>query len=187
MKLEIGDVLLLPTKKVETYKIIASVLGQNIAKLIKNITDQDYLHAEMYIGNGYIMAAWLNGVHIAKYPLEILRHFDVYRHRNKRVKTIIREKIKEDLKAFVNGETTKYIARPYDLQSLILNSVSEIIGIVADEENFEDSLNFDNPNAYICSELIARIYHDAGVDIKQNLEFVSPDDIAKSEEMIKIL
>ncbi|KLO24777.1 MULTISPECIES: hypothetical protein [unclassified Marinitoga] len=48
-------------------------------------------------------------------------------------------------------------------------------------------MNFDNPNAYICSELIARIYHDVGVDIKQNLEFVSPDDIAKSEEMIKIL
>lgn len=187
MKLEIGDILLLPTESVETFKIIASLLGQNTAKLIKNLTDQDYLHAEMYIGNGYIMASWLNGVHIAKYPISVLSKFDVFRHRNKRVKAVIRERIKDDLKAFINGETTKYINKPYDLQSLILNSISEIVGIVANEEDFENSLNFDNPHAYICSEMIARIYADAGVKIKDNLEFISPDDIAKSPEFIKVI
>lgn len=185
MKLEIGDILLLPTENVEAFDIIASILGQNVAKIVKNITDQDYLHAEMYIGNGYIMAAWMNGVHIAKYPLSILAKFDVYRHRDKRIKALIRERIKDDLKAFVKGETTKYINKPYDLQSLILNSVSEIVGIVKNEEQFENSLGYDNPHAYICSEMIARIYHDVGVNIKQNLEFISPDDIAKCPEFVK--
>lgn len=187
MKLEIGDILLLPTKEVETYKILASILGYKITDLVVNVTDQDYLHAEMYIGNGYIMASWLNGVHIAQYPIQLLSKFDVYRHRSKRVKALIREHLQDDFKDFIAGRSTKYINKPYDLQSLILNTVSELAGLVVDEERFENSLGYDNPDRFICSELIARIYHDVGVDLKRNLEFVSPDDLANCPELHRII
>jgi len=39
----------------------------------------------------------------------------------------------------------------------------------------------------ICSELVARMYKDAGIFLEPDPEFTTPDDLAQAEGMEKLL
>jgi len=176
MKFQTGDVLLLPMQEAQDiYTFIEKYFGKKIADFLSAIEHHKYIHAELYVGNGYSIAAWFNGVHLVSYPLEAFDKFDVFR-----------TKLTDEQKAKMRGVILEYFNMPYDFMSLILNGLPEILsfGIEPLERLIENYLNYDNPNAVICSELVARVYEQVGVKIEPHAEFVTPDDISQRFEKV---
>jgi len=123
----------------------------------------------MYIGGGFVIAAWVNGVHIISYPLAQFSKFHIYRYPG----------LDDDKRAKMRSVITKYFNKPYDFISLILNGIPEILSLGFEplERFFEGKLPYDNPNMMICSELVARIYQEVGIYFEPKAEFVTPDDL----------
>ena len=205
-KLQAGDIMLMPTEGIsDIYRFLYSVSKPtaqmfvtgvkmflkkytnspivlnavddliNSDKIVKDAlhfiisyTGQKYIHAEVMIGSRYNLAGWTNGSKIVKYPLHVFDKFDIYR-----IEGIEPEKIKD--------VAIKHWNVPYDLASLILNGGVELLtGIFRIDENFlEEMLGeyYNNPKAYICSELVARVYKSAGYKFYDNPEYISPQDL----------
>ncbi|WP_129408107.1 hypothetical protein [Marinitoga lauensis] len=179
VELKVGDVLLLKKEDAPgIYTFLKQFLGKNIADIIAKIEGHEYIHSELYVGNGYVLAAWFNGVHLIKYPLRILGNFDIYRH----------EKMDNEKRSVIKRNVAKYFNMRYDFASLILNGLPEILSLGFEplERYLEKQLPYSDPNKMICSELVARMYKDAGIIIEPDPEFVTPDDIAQDGEMKKI-
>jgi len=175
---ELGDVLLLPKDKaVGIYTWVKEKFGKKVADTLAALEHHNYIHAELYVGGGYVLAAWTNGVHLISYPLSVFKNFNVYRHPKLLNKTEEAEHIRECLAANVR----KYFNKPYDFVSLLLNALPEILsfGFEPLERMVESKLPYDNPEAMICSELVARMYEQCGIIIEPKAEFVTPDDLAE--------
>ena len=172
-----GDILLLPKDKAPgLYNVIKSLFGEQVADWLANLTKHKYVHAELYVGAGYTLAAWFNGVHLVHYPLSVYDRFDIYTH--PKMDDEKREKLCELVR--------KYFNKPYDFVSLILNGLPEILslGIESVERYLEEQIDYENSDFLICSELIARMYEDVGLPIEPYPEFVTPDDLA--EHLVKV-
>jgi len=172
-----GDTLLLPKDKaLGPYTWIKNQFGKKVADFLAAVEHHNYIHAELCVGNGYTLAAWENGVHLVSYPLHVLKNFHVYRPIDtpKTFETCVIQQVKN------------YFNKPYDFVSLILNGIPEILSLGMEplERFFESKLPYDNPEAMICSELVARIYERCGVTIEPRPEFVTPDDLA--EHLVRI-
>jgi len=191
IELKVGDILLLPTKYTEVYSMIAGVLGANVTELIPKLIDNPYLHAELYIGNGYSIAAWLNGVHVVKYPLSTLMKFDIYRHKDDKASEAVKKVILEDFEAYLQKKPTRFLNKTYDFKTLFYNTIAELADLLKLEKVVERKANtMDTPDSFICSELVARIYNAAGYDLQTNdtsLEWISPSDLIKSPLLYKVL
>ena len=191
LKLKPGDVLLLPTKYTEVYTTIAGVLGAKVTQFLPLLLNEPYLHAELYIGKGYTMGAWLNGVHISRYPLSTQMKFDVYRHVDEQASEAVKNVIIEDFEAFLNKRPTRFLNKPYDFTTLIYNTVAELMQILKKEKTVEENIpRLDTPDAFICSELVARVYDAARYNLQtgdKSLEWVSPSDLAESPMLRKLI
>jgi len=192
IKLKPGDVLLLPTKYTEIYTLIAGTIGATVTQFLPKLLGEPYLHAELYIGKGYTMAAWTNGVHVHRYPLSTQMKFDVFRHRDEdKAPKAIERLMLEDFKAYLEHRPTRFLNKPYDFQSLFLNTIAELAQVLKHEKTVEENtMRIDTPDAFMCSELVARVYKEAGYDLKtgdKSPEWVSPSDLALSPMLYKVI
>ena len=149
-----------------TQKMISKAVAEQVVIL----SGQTYIHAELYLGKGWVLAGWFEGVKLIKYKPSAFQVFDVVRY-----KGLDKDKM---LKA-----VDKYWNLPYDYQSLGINSIIEIVNALGNfvgyedlEEKIEDWLPWDNPRAMICSELVARMLMEGGIQFKKP-EFISPQDL----------
>ena len=179
MKLETGDVLLLPTEHSGVYQWFAEKLGENVAELIKNIEHNRYIHAEIYVGYGHVLGAWMSGVKLIKLSPAVLDYYSKFH--------IYRPLLLEEQRKQIENEWQKYFNKPYDYISLAQNAIIEVLslGLEPLEKYFESLALYENPNAMICSEVVARILEDVGYVIEPRPEFVTPDDLA--DKLIRIV
>lgn len=184
--LKAGDILLMPSDYTEGGKYLEETFGEGVYDFLKAVTGQKYLHAELYVGYGYIFAAWTNGVHL--YPARAVHfnYFDIFRHKDPTVNEMIHKVIQREFEKAKKGEG-EYFNKPYDTRSLFLNGIAEILGVFNLEKWFEDEIALNTPQQFICSELIARIYQKAGYPICEKPEWCSPQDIADSPVLYKVL
>ncbi len=178
MELKTGDVLLLPKGVYpDVYGFFEKYLGKELADELAKIEKHNYIHADLYIGGSWVISATPNGVHLLKYSLDILSKFDIYRYRY----------ADERFRVCINNQVSKFLNMPYDFISLLLNGFIEFVsfGLEPLERYLENKFSmYDTPFAVICSELVARIYDNCGVEIERNDEFVTPDDLAQHLEKI---
>jgi hypothetical protein len=177
LELKTGDVLLLKKEDAPgAYTFLEKYLGKNVAKFLAQIEKHEYIHAEIYVGNGFVLAGWFNGVKLIRPPLQYISKFDIYRH----------EKMDDEKRKTIQQSVAKYFNAPYDFASLILNGIPEVLslGIEPLERYLEKQIDYSDPEKLICSELVARLYRDAGIFIEDNPEFVTPDDLAENMEKI---
>lgn len=193
IKLEIGDVILIPTtskdglytilmKWQETQfkdNILLNLASKLFLNYLKSQTGHEYIHQELYLGNGWHMSQTGNGVIVYKPSLDIYQISHVYR-----------SIVEFDKKRFLEVAKT-YHNKQYDYTSLILNSGITLFSLNKEEteQEIEKTLKqmYDNPNQMICSELVQRIYEDIGIKIERHQEYVTPDDIQKSPLFKRVL
>jgi hypothetical protein len=170
-----GDVLLYPKESTPgVYTFLAEIGKKELANLLSLLTNHEYIHAELYLGNGWVLAGTFEGVKLYKPDLRTLLSAHIYRP-----PTPVNS---EELRKVV----TKYFNLEYDWASLLLNAIPEILSFGNEqlERMLENWLNYKNENKMICSEVIARIFKDLGYEFEPNGDFVTPDDIA--EKFVKI-
>ncbi len=171
IKLEVGDILLLPAEKGPVFQFLAKLFGETFTRFVATLLGHRYIHAELYIGSGWILAAWMNGVKLVKARPQYVDRFDIFRHPD----------IQSKHRRWIEKIFERYYNLPYDYVSLVENAMIEVasVGFEPLEAYFEGKVPYDNPKAMICSELIARIYDDIGLTIERKAEYVTPDDLAE--------
>ncbi len=173
--LKTGDVLLYPKETTPgIYTFLVKQGKKELADILSLLTNHKYIHAELYLGNGWVLAGTFEGVKLYKPDLRTLLSAHIFRPPTP-----------------VNGEelrkvVVKYFNLEYDWASLLLNAIPEILSFGNEqlERMIEDWLNYKNERKMICSEVIARIYKELGYEFEANSELVTPDDIA--EKFVKI-
>ena len=135
-----------------------------IGSLISVFTDSPYSHAEIYIGDGWCVSAEAKGITFSdslnKGFIDIMR---------------LKEGLTRHQRGIVLEKAYQSLAKPYDYLLLVgfpfigPKSAAERAGHVA----------------YICSELTAWCYKEAGIDLIPGLpvEIDAPADIAKSDKL----
>lgn len=157
-------------------KFISDIVAKLALEYISGIFNHKYIHAELVARNGWMFAAWFDGVNLYSPSdediIKLRKLTDVY---------IPKVPIDPDK---LDKAIAKYFNKEYDFASLIQNAITKIFafGNKKTEREIEDSLRkyFDTENRLICSELIARVYEELGYTIERHSEFTTPDDIAQS-------
>lgn len=139
--------------------------------LINNLHN-DYIHAEIYYGDLYGLGATQSGSRFGKYSLELLSNLTIMRLKDKEIDE---EKMRESINKFHNLE--------YDFDSLIRNSISEILNIVKLEKVLENLYEIETPNQLICSELVQRVYSEYGEPLFEREDWVSPQDLFENPKL----
>lgn len=177
-QLQPGDIILVPKENsVGIYNFISDVFGRSVATTLARLYNHNYIHAELSLGNGWQVGAWADGVRLWKPSISYYPWIHVYRLKPEYQK-ITKEKVYE--------ATKKVLNKRYDFPSLILNAVIELISLGKDEP-FQAYFKYENKDELICSELVARVYEDFGIHLGQNPEYTSPDDIAESTVLYRVL
>lgn len=170
------------TKGNPLARFIVEQVSKYLINYLAEKVGHKYIHAELTLDNGWMIASWFNGVHIYELSdaelVKMRKIVDVYIPKV----DIDASKLKQIAK--------KYWKKQYDFASLIQNTIVELLafGNKQTEKEIEEKLKkyFDTPDHLICSELIARIYADLGYTIERHSEFTTPDDIAQSELFQKV-
>lgn len=165
-ELKPGDLLMLKKDKSLVFKYLKDTVGEVVTNLIIGASQNEYLHCEMYLGEGFAIAATVNGVHIHKYSTDtIIKNFDIYEPKFKVDKKMLEEQVK-----------LKH-NKMYDFTGLFLNIVMEI----ANKLGYSFEPPYETEFMVICSELVARIYEDMGtVDFDRESEFITPQLLVDS-------
>lgn len=182
VKLVPGDVILVPKENTAgIYTFIAERFGKAFADALSFFFGHNYIHAEIYVANGWQMGAWFDGVKVWKPPLNYFGLVHVYRLKPELKKVITIENMLEAVR--------KYFNREYDFPSLILNALIQILSFNSEKREAKLQADFGlyANERVICSELVAKIYEDIGITIEHNSEFVTPDDIANSSLFYRVL
>lgn len=132
--------------------------GNNwISRVIKRVTRSEYSHVGVYVGDGFVAEAQLNGfVYTHKFDPKDYEGVNVYRlKKDKRFK-------KSVFREVVNN----YIGRRYGFLDLIRIFIFTYTGLKTSRRS----------KGMICSEAVAQVYRDLGVDLfpGRNLDFVTP-------------
>ncbi len=171
IELKPGDLLLLKKDKDVIHKYIRENFGTTIENILTSLTGQEYLHAELYLGEGWVLSATVNGIKLNKYSAQsLLDNFDIFR-----------PKFKVDEQELVNQVKNHHNKR-YDFVSLYLNIIDTISQLFGKKFQFP----YDSKYMLICSEMISRIYEDMGISFHENSEYVTPQDLANSSLFTKI-
>lgn len=157
-------------------------ITSELVKKVTSLTNVRYIHAELYLENGWTLQAYTNGVKLTKYKPSAFQKFDVYRFKN------VDE---EGLISLVN----KYWNLPFDYSSQVISAVQELIdlpmkkffGFENLEEKTENFMRYDDPSKVSSGELCARMLKEAGAEIEGEIEYISPDDLSKMKNVIKVL
>lgn len=168
-ELQLGDVFLYKTIDKGLYSWFVEHGLKALGDFLIAATGDKYIHAAIYVGQGYQLAADGVGVHLYKMPMSAVAQTDIYRY-----KALDTTKIKQAV--------NKYFNAPYDYVDLLLNGALEVLSVNIPllKEFYEGFINYENPTQMICSELVARVYRFAGYPIAVNDEFCSPEDIARN-------
>lgn len=170
-ELKPGDLLVLKSNKDIVHKFLKENFGTIVEKILTSVSGQKYLHVELYLGEGWVISATVNGVKLTKYPLKnIVRDFEILRPKF--------EVPKDELISLIKD----YHNKQYDFTSLFLNIIEEITEVF----NVKFEFPYNSEHRLICSELVARIYEDLGVSFKENSEFMSPQDLVDSKLFKKV-
>jgi|Wag4MinimDraft_13_1082653.scaffolds.fasta_scaffold00172_3 hypothetical protein len=170
-ELKPGDLLLLKQEKSIVHAYLREHYGTIVENIATAVTGQQYLHVELYLGEGWIISATVNGVKLSKYPVRtIIDNFDIFRPKFD---------IDEDLLVSLVDE---YHNKPYDFTSLYLNIIKEITKIFGVDFEFP----YDTKFMLICSEMVSRIYESLGVSFHDKSEYVTPQEIVDSNLFEKI-
>ena len=139
-----------------------------ISKIISFITKSPYTHTACYISNDVIIEACFGGVQINPIDKYSKKEYDVYRH-----PTATTKKLNKAV-SWMNQQ----IGKGYDylgLGGIFISLLKKI-----------DYNNYDTPNRYWCSELVADGYLKAKIPLQVNPKTwkVSPNDLSKCLELI---
>ena len=165
-ELKAGDLLLLKKDKSFVYKYLKDKVGEIVANMIIGASQNEYLHVEMYLGEGQVLSATVNGVHIHRYSTDtIIENFDIYEPKF----NINKKELEKQVKLKHN--------KRYDFMGLFLN-----IGVeIANKLGFEFEPPYETEFMVICSELVARVYEDMGdINFHKNTEFITPQGLVDS-------
>jgi hypothetical protein len=110
-----------------------------------------------------------NGSRFGKYDLSLLSNLTILRHKE----PVDEAKMRNSIEKFWNN--------PYDYDSIMRNTLTEILNILYLEEVIENMWDKNTVKENICSELIARIYDDYGLKFTNKSEWTSPTDIMQNE------
>lgn len=180
VNLQFGDVLLFPTDKYSpVYKYAKNKVNKFFADLLEHLTGQQYAHVGIYLtpskdkNKFWSLEAIDQGVWLVERSVSDFQYLDVIRHK----------KIDKDHIIEMENLVYSYWNKPYDWTSLLLNGITELAGIIGFEEYIEKTFQEvrDTPHTQICSELVARIYADVGLEFSKKPEYISPMDIYKNE------
>jgi len=120
IELKVGDVLLLKKEDAPgAYTFIEKYLGKGTADFLSTIEKHEYIHSEIYVGNGFILAAWFDGVKLIHAPLKYISKFDIFRHK----------KMTDEKRKIIQQNVAKYFNMHYDFASLILNGIPELLSL----------------------------------------------------------
>lgn len=170
-ELKPGDLLLLKQDKDIVHTYLRENFGTMVENMITGLTGQKYLHAELYLGEGWVLSATVNGVKLNKYSTEtLLKNFDIFRPKFEIDESVLLNQIKDNHN------------KRYDFISLYLNIIDTIGQMFGKKFEFP----YDTKFMLICSELIARIYEKMGATFHENVEYITPQDLADSNLFYKI-
>lgn len=170
-ELKPGDLLMLKKSKSLVHRYLEENFGTWVEELLTRLTGQEYVHCELYLGEGYVLTATPSGIRIGKYSTDtLLEYFDFYRPKF----PIDEEGLKRSVREYHNS--------PYDFVSMylgIVNTLFELFGV-------ELKVPYDTKFAFMCSELVARIYEQMGVTFRKSPEFITPQNLVDTGKFIKL-
>lgn len=186
-ELQVGDLLMfkLGNEKdvvVQARKWIVSLFNDNLPgrvavdvflQWLEQQTNREYVHVEVYCGDGYVCGAWFGGVVFYKMPLQVLESADIYRPKMK----VAAKKLAKTLE--------KMQGKKFDFASAIIRAVIKILSL-SDEEKTkvlsrEFAKYYTDTDKFVSAEFIAVLYEELGYKIADKpAEYVTPDDIVKS-------
>ncbi len=120
----------------------------------------NYIHQEIYIGNGWCMSVNLHGVYISKLPLSLLSIQDIYSYDGE-----------YNTKDIIN-EIQKLWNKPYDVVSDVLQVSSYFPQFFEITRELQDIVHYNTPENFSDQELVQRIYERIGIKLFKNQEYV---------------
>jgi hypothetical protein len=154
-------------KQLQTGDIILFYPTGFISSTIAELTDSKYSHTGIYYGK-------LHGKHLfydidwtdSKFILyeNVDRDFDVYRYK---------DELNRTQKANIQASMVKRLNKSYDYTQLFSSGFHIIFGLEAIT---------NNPNKYLCSELIDLLYYDINIDLNVHVKKGNtiPEDLAET-------
>lgn len=133
-------------------------------KLIRLGTVSRWNHAFIYIGDGKVVEANPTGVAVspvAKYP---------------KIAWNLHEELSPDARAKIISHAFNAVGRPYNF-AIIVMLAFRAIGVKIFPKKVIDYLA--KHDGYICSELVAECYEEAGVPICPSADLCNPGDLAE--------
>jgi len=148
--------------RIGDYGVVSS--NGFFAKLIKLGTVSRWNHAFIYIGNGQIVEANPTGVTVspvANYP---------------RIAWNMHEELSDDQRAKIVDHAKSAVGRPYNF-GIIVMLAFRAVGVKIFPHVLINYLA--RHEGYICSELVAECYAEAGFPICQEADLCNPGDLAE--------
>jgi len=153
--------------KLQTGDIILFYPTGLISSMIAELTNSKYSHTGIYHGK-------LHGKHLffdidwtnSKFTLyeNIERNFDVFRYK---------DELNRTQKDNIQASMVKRLNKSYDYDQLFTSGLKVIFGL---------ELITNNPNKYLCSELVDLLYYDINIDLNVNVMKgnTTPENLAET-------
>lgn len=149
--------------------------NNRLSETIARVTDSDYSHTMLYIGNGNVVESTVGGTKITP-----VKHYcqDVYQI------CIRRPNITKEQKEGVVKKSLTLLGKRYGYLQLAWYLFLRFIG---QSENPKWQLDLQ-PNAMVCSEAIAYAFGELGIRINGRLDYsqIEPEDFAASRVFVTI-
>lgn len=134
-----------------------------ISAIISEISQSPYSHSEIHLYGGYDISAESNGVgFIDLYKSCLENNVDIFRFPN----------LTREQGLAIQAKAMQSIATPYDYENLFKFKFA----------TSKEIAQFAGNQAYICSELVAWVFSEAGINLIKDkpTSITSPADLAKS-------
>ena len=163
-----------------------------IGELIKLFSGAGkYSHTSIYIGNGRIIESHIDtGVVEKELNPKWYKKIDMYRHKKILYKNQPIQKLRDELRTSFIYYAKSYIGCTYDIGAFPATFVHSTIGKIFNSAELQRATPWLNDkNSFYCSELVAKIYLDCGLNIDTDLNWqsVTPSDIGRSKELVRII
>lgn len=154
------DMKIINSEVLEKGDIILTTTNEKLSDVIKIATNSDISHAMLYVSRGSVMDSTSNGVHSKN--IEKIFYEDNCSIYVLRLINPISDFMTDKVIDFVRAST----GTPYSMKEAAL-SAKEINNSSGSEKMF-------------CSRLIARAYSSVGIDLYQNPNFCTPENLKNS-------
>lgn len=168
------------------YKVVKSTLEKGdviltlnienaLSNAIKNVTNSNYSHVIMYIGNGNIIESTMGGTKITPLAHYISPKYNM---------CVLKPQIDSYERGLVVEESLKLLGKRYGYIQLFYYLFLRLIGKSEDPKWQLDI----QPNALVCSEAIALAFEKIGKPVKAKLRpsQIEPVDFIQSPQFVKV-